>query len=226
MGHAFGPLSLKLNGGVDSHTLLMLHGEDFTDSSSRNRGSFTNVGAVTLDTGKFGKGFYFTREKRLYTSLAADDYLQLGDKDFTIDFWALFRDNLSSNSIFAWGGNTYAQFNFSIEVADGFVLHVGNAANNGYQFRIQLNKHPAYNVWDHYAFVRKGGNLMLFIDGVLVKNTDIGNFSLVPASFLVIAHYLLSGNPTYGINGSIDEFRISDAARWTSNFIPPTQPYW
>jgi hypothetical protein len=27
------------------------------------------------------------------------------------------------------------------------------------------------------------------------------------------------------VNGHMDELRISDIARWTSNFTPPTEPY-
>lgn len=211
-------------GGIDKHTLLMLHGEDFTDSSSYNR-SITNVGNVVIDEGKFDKGFYFTRERRLYNDLSVDDKMQLAEKDFTIDFWCLIRDNLSSNNIITWGGQTYTPLSLAFEVSAGLRLYIGNQQNNAYLFNIILGVRPDYNKWYHYAIIRKTERLLFFLNGELILETNIGTASIASSQFLMISNFAKTGNNSYGINGSIDELRISDVARWSSNFTPPAEPY-
>ena len=71
--------------------------------------------------------------------------------------------------------------------------------------------------WCHLALTRLGSVLRLFINGTLV---------VVNNSYT----YDGTGNDgvrTYiGIDTTlIDELRISNIARWTANFIPPTAPY-
>jgi len=212
------------NGGNDNHTLLMLHGEDFTDSSSNNR-SIVNVGNVMIDDGKFDRGFYFTREKRLITNMATDDAMQLNNKDFTIDFWCYIRDNTSTNCIITYTGQTYTPLGLSLETINGLRLSVGNIQNTGYEIDIPTKVQPIYHKWYHYAIVRKGTRLMLFMNGILIAEANINNYSIVNASSLIIAHYAQAGGPTYGINGSIDELRISDVARWDKDFYPSIEPY-
>lgn len=214
----------NISSGIDKHTMLMLHGEDFTDSSSYNR-TIENVGNVVIDEGKFNKGFYFTRERRLYLNLSQDDPLLFADKDFTIDFWCLIRDNVTSNCIITYSGQTYTQLGLVLEPVAGLRLYIGNHQNNGYPFNIILGTRPDYNKWYHYAIVRKKERLLFFMNGELISETNIGSYSIVPASFLTITHFSKSGDNTYGINGCIDELRISDIARWTSNFTPSIEPY-
>ena len=55
-------------------------------------------------------------------------------------------------------------------------------------------------------------------------------FKLQPPSTMVSGYYsslMIGKYRDYGLylNGMIDEFRISNIARWTSNFTPPARPY-
>lgn len=85
---------------------------------------------------------------------------------------------------------------------------------SSYSFDNELTKD-----FHHIAFVRKGNRFMLFVDGVAM--IDITNNKVS----------VLGSNRTKNIitwiddTRLIDEFRISDVARWTSNFTPPTKPY-
>ena len=83
--------------------------------------------------------------------------------------------------------------------------------------------------WHHIACVRNINDWRVYLNGVNVisrinsgvmaysvsKSNGIGSEALINGSFPGIQ----------GLNGYIDEFRITNEAEWTENFIPPTEPY-
>lgn len=92
--------------------------------------------------------------------------------------------------------------------------------------------------WHHVAVTRSypGGNLRIFVDGVLDgerdgPNGDVsyrdGRSTTRPDDpYLVIGaekHDAGSNFPSY--SGWVDELRISNVIRYSSNFTPPTQPF-
>jgi predicted membrane-bound spermidine synthase len=81
------------------------------------------------------------------------------------------------------------------------------------------------NTWQHIAAVRYGDVWSLYVDGTLkASTTDAGN-----SPNLSLVFWIGDNNAGAGANvpfiGHIDELRISNVARWTSNFTPPTAPY-
>ena len=81
---------------------------------------------------------------------------------------------------------------------------------------------PSANTWYHIAIVRNGSNEYIFVDGVSQGLTVDVN----PATLGDVNDVLKIGQTQDSpINGWIDEFRISDTARWTSNFTPPSEAY-
>jgi hypothetical protein len=83
---------------------------------------------------------------------------------------------------------------------------------------------PPYNSWPnyrhHFAFISSGqnSNLLFSIDGY-IENFDTNWHGIVPIITRGIS--LTTGNNTM----TLREFRISNIARWTSNFTPPTPQY-
>jgi hypothetical protein len=78
--------------------------------------------------------------------------------------------------------------------------------------------------WHHLAFVRNGSSFIMYIDG-----TNRGSFTDARAiydggSYLEIGSYIQGG---YKFNGYMDDFRITQVARYTANFagnLPPKHP--
>jgi hypothetical protein len=82
---------------------------------------------------------------------------------------------------------------------------------------------PSINTWYHIAFVRSATTRYIFIDGVSQSLTSDNNVAM-PA----IAGLLYIGQDKrnlFFLDGWLDEFRISDIDRWTSNFTPETIAY-
>ena len=84
------------------------------------------------------------------------------------------------------------------------------------------------NTWTHRAVVRSGSSLMFFKNGLLEYTYDIGTNTIGYSSDRPwgignwASDLMTTGYPYIGY---IDEFRVSDIARWTESFTPPTEPY-
>ena len=75
---------------VDEHTILLLHAEDFTDSSQTNLQLTAGSGVSISNNGHFGKCFYIdTTDYEGGTALYAQNNsaFRFGTGDFTIDWW-------------------------------------------------------------------------------------------------------------------------------------------
>lgn len=80
------------------------------------------------------------------------------------------------------------------------------------------------NTWYHIAAVRSGTTIYLFVNGTSEATaTGTGSMNTTTNPTRIGVNYDSANfNP---FNGHLDEFRISNTARWTANFTPPTLPY-
>lgn len=211
----------------DPNTILLLHGEDFVDSSG-NGLNVTNKG-VTLSTeqSKFGgKSFYFNGS----AYLTAPGY-NFGANDFTVDWWEYVTSSDVGTRFTSNFCTTYSTQAGGILLhcnESGLKVYTSSATNNNWDL---LSNQPSgsnvLNQWVHRAAVRSGTTLMLFVNGSLeysyTLSGSIGYNSALPMG---IGGWSVDGPGTgYFFTGYIDEFRVSNTARWTSNFTPPSEPY-
>jgi len=131
-----------------------------------------------------------------------------GTGDFTFDFW--FKPNVFTS------GKTYELFQ-----GDGGNFRLFRAYDNKLKIRIEGTTRifdvwtPAAGSWYHIAFVRKGGNVSLFINGTKLGITQSATANVQWGGRLSIAD---------GTNCFIEEFRVSKGiGRWTQNFTPSSQ---
>ena len=75
--------------------------------------------------------------------------------------------------------------------------------------------------WNHYAFVKSNGAISFYFNGVKLGNSPSSGH---------IAALCLGGNDVDFGGGYyrcyIDNFIISDTARYTDDFTPPESPVW
>lgn len=216
----------------DKHTKLLLHGNDFVDKSANKR-VITNTG-VTVSTAqsKFGdSSFYFDGSS--YLTVPGYDF---GTDDFTVDWWE-YPTNANAGTRFT---NVYCE-NYSTQ-AGGLLVYVctsglqiylsnktGGASTS--DWNVLAGKtlgNNALNTWTHRAVVRSGSNLMFFKNGTLEYTYDIGSNAVGysqdrPWGIGNWASDLMSTG--YPYIGYLNEFRVSDVARWTADFTPPAEPY-
>ena len=199
----------EVQGIADEHTLLLLHGEDFMDSSIYSE-QITNTGCTLSDSGKFGKAISFTNLNKLETQKQVFDI----NGEFTIDFWFNQREK-KANATFIGGTQTDT---FKIILSNGIPVFQVHGKSNFYSSEVntQLNR------WYHLALTGKNKTFSLFIDGVK-KNTFTYSGNIINDILRIGLN--VAQNSTGSIEGLMDEIRISDIVRWDSDFTPPTEPY-
>lgn len=151
--------------------------------------------------------------------------LTFGTGDFTIECWARPSASLANNGIFHISPSGFSQSGsptsrglalaFYNQGANGFNYYGGNA-NWGAAFGSTHNA----NTWYHLAMVRSSGTLKIYVNGTSeVSIADTVNYT---AHRIVIGGYY---STSFTMSGHIDEFRISNSARYTANFTPQTTPF-
>lgn len=202
----------------DENTLLLLRCDELIDSSSHaHEITNENVG-VNVFAGRFGgNALYFNGSARL---LLPSEVMDVGTGDFTVDFWVL--PNAVDGTRAFFGNDSDAASN-----SGSGAVFAGINENNAYvffgrsqvAFDLQWNNPISENKWSHIAFVRSNGVLHLFVNGVLCASAEnTQDYSTLGNDFVIGAD-----NKTSYFAGWIDDFRISNVARWTENFALPVQ---
>ena len=130
----------------------------------------------------------------------------------TIEAWVKINNNSGDQTIIGWGGNNN---NYTAEFRitnDGRLLY---GEWNGSTFLNIKGGNINYNIWYHVAIVRNGNstnNVTIYIDGILEATGTVNH--TITTNFLNIGAYALNtGNATGFLKGNIDELRIWNVAR-------------
>lgn len=143
-----------------------------------------------------------------------------GTGNFTIECWA--RVTTAKNQGIFHLANSYLPSSSSGVAAAirtdagnlGWVLYSSGAVTG-------TSPTPATNTWYHLAVVRNSGTTTYYVNGSSVTSkSDTTNYTA--STFLAIGGYY---STSFLMVGQIDEFRVSNIARYTSNFTAPTAPH-
>lgn len=129
--------------------------------------------------------------------------------DFTIDFLTKY---VSDYDIIG----THYGTGFLLDTESGYLkFYIGNPSVWTAASALSTN------TWHHVAIVRHSGTLNGAIDGVF--GTGVSNSTSISSTYpLTIGDDLGDNGPW---TGWLKEVRISNVARWTSNFTPPASEY-
>lgn len=234
------PLSMsRIIKSVDAYGAqveLLMHfdgvngGTSFVDSSQRAR-LISSGGSVTTSAAQYKFGgasgwFIGSDSASLYVGYAAG--FDLSVADFTIEGW--FRPEVMSGSS-NYGhilSKRYSPTDFDYalytEGPDRRLAFAYGVTGSG---RINLLS-PAntltVGLWFHFAVVRSGANLSMYVNGVGVA-TQMITGSIRNRNLTL----RIGGSNSFGddfLNGFLDDFRLTKgAARYTDNFTPPSAPF-
>lgn len=224
--------------GIDSKTVSLLHFDETIKNIDELNNVWTNVGTpcITEANSKFGSGSFSTQSSTGSGGLrnTTINCMAVFNNDFTIESWFYATvDNATSYRLFSVGFNTaystvdrfYAGYGVNTGWnASGVQLNVG-VANNEKCVPLSLEK----NKWHHYAVCKSGTTVNVFIDGTLMMSmTGTTNFTNIGNAVVLGGRYAYADKQTgliEPLNGCLDEFRISNVARYTANFTPQTQSF-
>ena len=206
---------------MPANTKLLLHfdEEPWVDSSAQNHIVAEGDNDPLLDASiyKWTKAVNFTGDDSIYV-LDHTDWQFTGD--FTIELWAYF------GSTSQWHG-----FCGQYQDADDYWSWRWDDSVNGLRFQAvrgasSVNFFSSWSfstsTWYHLALVRNGDTWYHFVDGNQQGTTTDAHTFIDLSANLYIGKDPRSNN---FFRGRMDELRISDVARWTSNFTPSATPY-
>ena len=210
--------------GNDSFTKLLLHcdGADasttFTDSSASGH-TVTPSGNAQVDTAqsKFGGASLLLDGTGDYLTVADSTDWNFGTGAFTYDFW--LRQNSGGTGVWIDSGD---QNGVAFYQEAGLI----RAYIKGNFFELGAKTFTA-GQWYHAAFVRSGSSVYTFFDGVQHGSTGSNSSDITGPTMVRIGTGVGENQvpATRYWNGWMDEVRISNSARWTSDFTPPSAEY-
>jgi hypothetical protein len=191
----------------------------------------TNSPALTTANYKFGTASLNCQSGiSPIRSLSSGTSPSPGAGAYTIEWWA-YQTAYSTNSAgwFDMGYSTAqvpplmqytSTTNLRVIANSATVMDIAAGAGN--------SNWPSLNNWHHYALVREGraaGQTKLYFDGVL-KGTGIDAHNLLNWGLTIGGLNSATDNTgSQAIGALIDEFRISNIARYTAAFTPPTAAF-
>ena len=201
----------------DSTTLLLVKGTNLNDASGYKR-TITNEGVtVSQSASKFdGSSLYFNGSSRLL--VPSFDFF---GGDWTIDWWE-YPTSSSSKSRFCSSYTTNTGTCGGILLGyQGTKVYASSAAEGSWNIIAGTDMlSTTVNTWTHWAFVKSGTTLTSYRNGVKFASATMNNkVGFSSAISFAIGDYR-AGDHNYFI-GYMDRFRISNIARWASNFTPP-----
>lgn len=222
---------------ADANLLLHFLGDNGTtviaDSSPAAHGVATLVGgAVVSNTAVGGLGKFGNSSLR--TAVAGTDYItfpdhadyNFGSGNFTVDFWAIVDVAATSYGLFGKSNSTpntgYGMYvNTNGSVSAFFLGSVLGFTT----FTTGTGLVSADGTFHHFALVRNGTSVKIYIDGVAQATQAIGGAESITTNTNVLT-IAKRGDTALGLAGYVDEFRVvKGTAKFTANFTPSTTEY-
>lgn len=201
--------------------------------------TFTAGGSAQIDTSdkKFGSGSgQFIQATSDWIKAAAHSDWNFGTGNFTIECW--FNPSYNGFDIlFSIGrDSTYRGLLFGFESVNHYpsLWWSNDGANWDINNTTFASSAPSQASWHHVAIVRDGNTIHCYIDGTEQgSGQDISSFNSLyfdaSNSDLVIGAAEnddgSAGSFFNGAAGDIDEFRLSNIARYTGNFTPSASAF-
>jgi hypothetical protein len=214
---------------VDSNTILLLHLDGSLDDSAAYGGTAAQATEnsaytpVSYGVGKFGQAI--TSNYNLFTYTDNKFTSAFSDNKLTIDFWQKLPARIS-NAFLCYGkagtANRFIVGATRYRANDGTIqifLSI-NGKNIAWQ---ELIDAPTFIVdeFNHFAFVINANTATIYINGTKAYQSDIA----ANLSDITLLQFEIAQHNAGGVDCSVDEIRVSNIERWTSDFIPPTEPY-
>ena len=213
-------------GSSDANTLLLLHLDEGSGATTDDASTYNSTVSVTnyasgAVAGKFSGGLNLATSQ---LTAPHDNRFDIGNT-FTIEAFLNF-PALPTQSY-----NILVSHAQSNSWTQGWVVFFDSSGgvglyNNGsfvFSYGIVGPGQPAnLNTWFHFAITADGTTLRIFVDGQVIYTQSTPALESVVQP-LCIGHD--AGNTYTSALFLIDELRISDVARYTANFTPPTAPF-
>jgi len=198
-----------------TNTKLLLNMADGQAIDSAAQNNLTLVGTAKTSTAqkKFGTASLLLDGNSDGAILNGDSFNAGTAGDFTIELFARFvaqQDYMALVTNWANGNNDWY-----------WGYYAANDELRFYPGPKSFSFSASNDTWYHIALVRTQGSLKCFVDGTQVGSTQSDATDVHHSPYILLGKH---GNGEY-FNGYMDEIRLSNFARYTSNFTAPSEPF-
>ena len=215
---AFTPTTAPLTAVSNTKLLLNMADGQAIDSAAQNNLMLHGNAKISNTQSKFGGTSLYLDGTDDYAQTPTTSAFAFGTGDFTIEGFFFLTAQTQYDNLFDFrsGGDGNGVDLYFDHNPLRMVVFFGGSD------RITASSGTPTNQWVHIAVVRSGSTTTLYQDGVsLGTSTAVQNFTA--SGCRIGARFALADQ--YAMEGYIDHFRVSNNARYTSNFIPPTAAF-
>lgn len=213
--------------GGDPHwdkVVALLHfDEDLTDETGK---TWSARGSASLSDEQSVFGVKSLKTPNANSSITASHHtdFDFSDGDFTIEFWVylISRTNYGVFISKRLTGSSHAPF--LIQQGSGGIgtWFYASKMSGAWDVNITGSSLPLAT-WVHLAFVRNGNVFTGYINGNIAGSATVSGALLSNSNAVSVG---ADGDNAYGINGYIDELRITKGvARYIENFTVSSKPF-
>ena len=207
-----------------TNTKLLLNMADGQAIDSAAQNNLTLVGTAKTSTAqkKFGDAsiLFDGNSDYAYTTVSTP----IGAEDYTIECFVYF------NTVKYSGVYQFDNVVLGSQAYHGPVIFVGTSSpfkwatmtQHGSNQSIYSTSGPSADQWYHVANVRTNGVVKIFVDGTQIINDFNDTTDYSARNKLTLGGFYSSD---YYFDGYIDDFRVSQFARYTSNFTAPSAAF-
>jgi hypothetical protein len=222
----------------DANTVFLMHanGTDAStffedDNGVRSSTSLIATGAAKVSTtqSKFGgSSANFDGSSNTQVLVRSWDTSSYTG-DFTIEGWFYITDKTTSSNARVWSdgdGSTTEDFRLlQFEYSTNQIYMVtGQSGNDSWNYSY-VSATLNINTWYHIAASRSGSSLRIFVNGTQQGSTISNSLAFTSASSNHSGRLGMFRTDASRYRGFIDDFRISNSARYTTTFTPSTTPF-
>ena len=197
-----------------SSVCMLLPGSALVDRSRYARALSVDAGVtVAPAVSKFGGGSYRFDGGGITWSPGTE--FNIGSGDFTMEAWFYYSNAAANMTLFSMNRNTtypaLSQYDNILQLTDKTI--------SPYYVTTGALSWPAK--WYHIVFMRRAGVLTCYRDGQLMVSWNYGATINQSGKWIALGR-LSSG---FFFNGWVEQFRVSNIARYAGPFTPPAEPF-
>jgi hypothetical protein len=158
-----------------------------------------------------------------YLSIPSNAGFQFGSGNFTLECWA-YMTGAAQQFLFAQWSSPNRSWVFLIR-SSGTVLSFAYSTTGSNETSIDISITSQPGRWAHFAAVRDGNTLTLYMNGVAVGTGSMTGVTLYSATQAVEIGRNPEATTTWNFNGYMTDARVvKGTAVYTAAFTPPTAP--
>jgi len=190
--------------------------------------SFFATAQIDTAQSQFGTSSLLLDGNSDYVQFPNSTDLDFGSGDFTVEFAVRFNGDPGAGShqfITKWLSSG-SQQSYSCSITTNLLRLAYSTTGGNTVLGYDQSWNPAGDTWYHVAYVRSGGFIYHFVDGVQLGTEIAISATLFAATQPLTIGTIFAPGFLQGLNGWMDNVRITKGVgRYTENFTPPTEEY-